>query len=188
MEGKEAEKEILGISSEGSFGKKTSINPELILVEKDLITLLFQGNKEVIDLIRKNIHLDDYRILIHKELASIVYDAFDADEDIIPSALIEKIKESTHQIYLSEISVEKYSISSRWEKIYPSEPESKIMLLQTEATIKLFKQRFLDIEIKEIQKKMSASQSEEETRELLELNLELNNEKRDINNLIIHLN
>ncbi len=182
MESKEVDKEILEIS------KKTSINPELIIVEKELITLLFQGNKEVVGLIKSNIHLDDYRILIHKELASIVYDAFDADEDIIPSALIEKIKENTHQLYLSEISVEKYSISSRWEKIYPSEPQNEIILKQTESAIKLFKQRFLDIEIEENFKKISSSQNEKETMELLEFDRELKNEKKNINNLDIHFN
>ncbi len=182
MEAKDNENEVLDIS------EKKIIHPELLAVEKELIALLFQGILEVIGLIRHYILLEEYQINIHRELAEIVYNAYDNEEDILPSALFQKITENTHQLYLSELSSDKYSISSRWEKLHPGEPKVIILRKQTEEAIKIFKQRYLDIEIEENTKKITRIKDDAELLQLMEIDRELKYEKKVIQESQISLN
>src|SRR3989337_1724422 len=103
---------------------KSGINYTL---EKELVKLLYEGNREIIELIFKHFSPDDFNYKFHQELVNLVYEANQNAEDLIASSLIAKVKDEEQQAYLLEITFDKYSISKTWDELNPVFEDEKLL-------------------------------------------------------------
>ena len=70
------------------------------ILEKELVKLAFEGNKEIIELIFNHFSPEDFNYQFHQELVSVVYDTYQNSEDLSASTLIAKVKDEEQQAYL----------------------------------------------------------------------------------------
>ena len=61
------------------LNQKSGIN---YILEKELVKLLFEGNKEIIELIFNQFSPDDFNYQYHQNLVSAVYEVYQDSEDL----------------------------------------------------------------------------------------------------------
>lgn len=149
-------------------------------LEKELVKLLYEGNKEVIDLIFSNFSPDDFNYQFHQELVNLVYDAYQSEEDLSASSLIAKVKEEEQQAYLLEITFDKYSISKTWDELNPVFEDEKLFYKFAMDTIKNFKIAKIEERIAANHERIELAESEQESLSLMKENMELEKEKKMI--------
>jgi DNA primase len=91
--------------------------PQVCPSEKDLIKLLFEGNSEVIKYIFRQITPEDFSTAESQYIAERVYEACAQDENLLPASLIEKIDDPKLKQLILQTSLDKYELSSMWEKV-----------------------------------------------------------------------
>lgn len=124
------------------------LNRKMNHLEKEIISLLYEGNKEIVELIFDNIHPDDLGNPKLKELADIVYEGYQED-NIMPAALIDKIKDEESRDFILSLTLESAPISTRWEK-YSSDGKVEIDIIKfTKDVVKKFNLKRLEKLIRE---------------------------------------
>jgi DNA primase len=145
--------------------------------ETEIIGLLFRGNEDVAKFIAGQIPINEFNLGKHIQLAEIVYNALEKGEEIITSALIDKIKEEELQLYVRELVFDKYSISKDWDDIHPGE-DSDISLQKTaKDTVTKFKVEKINYQIQSNYQKAKTAVTEEERFDLMKANADLEKEK-----------
>ncbi|MHB1686525.1 MAG: DNA primase [Ignavibacteriaceae bacterium] len=158
--------------------KKTS--PAIYKLEREIIKLLFEGNKEVIEFISAHIPPEEFLIEAHSKIAGIVYEACVSDEEIIVSSLIEKINDENLQSFILELTFDKYQTSKKWEYLYPGIPREKILNKIARDTIRKFKALMIENQIALNHQKILLSENENEKIDFMRRNLELERSKQQL--------
>jgi DNA primase len=166
----------------GAARNSNSTTPVGYNLEKEIIGLLYEGNEEVAKFICSQIPLDEFIIGKHIQLAEIVYSALENGEEIIASALIDKIKDEELQLYVQELVFEKYSISKNWDEIHPG-VDSGISLQKTARdTVIKFKIEKINYRIAANDEKMKQTTIEEEIHNLLKTKRDLEDQIKAVKN------
>lgn len=150
------------------------------VLEKELVKLLYEGNKTIIELIFHHFTPDDFNCQYHPELVQVVFEAYQNQDDLAAKNLIARIKDENLQAYLLEISFEKYSISKTWDELNPVLEDEKLFYKFALDTVKNFKIAKLEQQISFNHERIEQSDSEEEKIEIMKMNLELEREKKII--------
>jgi len=153
-------------------------DPLLYNLEKELIKLLFDGQKSIIKFISKNISAEDFNIEVHQQLASLVFENVGDKELISASNLIGEIKDEELEMYIREITFEPHSISTNWEERNPGMTPEMIMQKYTKDIVLKFKLFKIDRQIKENHNKIESADKEEDVLQLMVSNKELEEEKK----------
>lgn len=143
-------KNTTALRKTGSANSEMNIllNRKVNHLEKEIISLLYEGNKEIVELIFDNIHPDDLGNPKLKELANIVYEGYQED-NIMPAALIDKIKDEESRDFILSLTLESAPISTRWEK-YSSDGKVEVNIIKfTKDVIKKFNLKRLEKLIRE---------------------------------------
>ncbi|MGE5441397.1 MAG: DNA primase [Bacteroidota bacterium] len=128
--------------------KQEPAAPEASPVEKEIIGLLFEGEKKIIKYIFNHLTPEDFTEPMSQYLAELVYDTFQSGEDVLPGALIDKIEDEKTKQFVINMSMEKHSISRTWEEINPGDDESQNLIRYARDTIKQFRLFRIDKELK----------------------------------------
>ena len=166
--------------------KPKTASPMVYNLEREIIKLLFEGNEKIIKFISQYISPDDFNIEVHNQLAHLVYDTYNNEEEIIPGALINKINDEEIESYAREITFDKYSISKNWDDISSVADEEKILLRVAADSVKKFKEIQIDQKINENIKLMEAADTEIEKMKFMMQNRELKNQKVHISEIAIN--
>jgi DNA primase len=169
--GETSEKNIVGTAS------NAEVTESEFSTEREIIKLLFEGDKEIIDLIIRNVEQYDFNISFNKELFMLVTEAYREGEPIVAGALLDKMKDEKSEAYLREISFEKHGISKIWDDIYPGADEKQVLLKYARDTLKKFKLQLIDKKINENHKRLEETMEENEKLIIMKKNLELEKEK-----------
>ena len=153
-------------------------NPALYNLEKEVIVLLFEGQKEITKFISQQIRTEDFTIEAHKRLTQIAFDKLENEETVDASKLIDSIKDEKLEAYVREITFEKHTISSNWEERNPGMTPEKVLRKFTKDTLLKFKLYKIDQQIKDNHQKISSSASDEEALRFMAFNKELEAEKK----------
>jgi DNA primase len=156
---------------------KSGINYTL---EKELVKLLYEGNKEIIDLIFTHFSPDNFNYQFHRDLVGVVYEAYRDSEELTASSLIAKIKDEEQQAYLLEITFDKYSISKTWDELNPVFEDEKLLYKFALDTIKNFKIAKIEEKIEENQERIEQAENENEKLAIMKENMEMEKEKKMI--------
>ena len=149
-------------------------------LEKELVKLLYEGNKEIIELLFAHFSPEDFNYQFHQELVSIVYEAYQNSEDLTASSLVAKVKGEEQQAYLLEITFDKYSISKTWDELNPVFEDEKLLSKFALDTIKNFKIAKIEERMAVNHEQIEQAENEKEKLKLMKENMELEKEKKMI--------
>ena len=153
-------------------------DPLLYNLEKELIKLLFDGQKPIIGFISKNISAEEFIIEVHHQLANLVFENVGNEESISASNLIVKIRDEELETYVREITFEPHSISTNWEERNPGMTPEMILKRYTKDIVLKFKLFKIDQQIKENHNKIESADKEEDVMQWMVSNKELEEEKK----------
>jgi DNA primase len=172
---------IKPISEEGVLPQIEELkknDPVLYNMEKELIVLLFEGNRPVIKFIAENIATEDFLLEAHQVLADIVIEHAANNDSVDADKLIEEIKNEELEAYIREISFEKHSISTNWEDRNPGITPGMIKHKYVKDIVLRFKIFQIDEHIKANHKRIESADNEDEVLELMNSNKILGGEKQ----------
>ena len=165
--------------SDGSVEKIPDANIRIeIPNEKELIKLLFEGNKTIVEFIFNHISPEDFSNRTHRYLANLVYDSFNNNESIIPAVMVERIENEEIKQYIFKLAFDRHVISKTWEEFRPGTPEEIILQQVAKDAIKSFKLFRIDFEINRNNERIKAAKSDDEVVEIMKLNNSLQQEKK----------
>jgi len=167
----------------GSANSETNVllNRKMNHLEKEIISLLYEGNKEIVELIFDSIHPDDLENSKLRKLANIVYEGYKED-DILPAALVDKIEDEESRDFILSLSLGDTPISTRWEN-YSSDGKVEINIIKfTKDVIKKFNLKRLEKLIGEKNAQISKLNGNSEIVEVLNSIKELQEERKQLLN------
>ena len=173
---REQSKTITGVPEQPS----KIASPAVYNLEREIIKLLFEDNREVIEFISAHIPPEEFLIEAHSKIAEIVYESCIGNEEIIVSSLIEKIHDEKLQSYILELTFEKYQTSKKWEDLYPEMSHDKVLKKIARDTIRKFKTGIIESQIAANHRRISSAEAEGEKLKLMRENMELERSKQKL--------
>ncbi len=153
-----------------------------IILEKELITLLLEGDEKTAALIFSYLESGDFQIEIHKKIAEIVRHALNTQAEIIVSSILDKVEDENIKNYVTSITTDPHAISKSWESIHPGPGKDKILYKAAVDTLKKFKTHKIEKQIVENSKKL-AEASGSEVIEYLKLQRELEDSRKEMRDI-----
>jgi DNA primase len=150
-------------------------------VEKDLIKLLFEGDAEVTGWVFDSIIPDEFISPVHRQIAETVFDCYKKNI-YTASEMIEKFEDEEIKSLIMKMTIDTNSISKRWDESFEDQDKNKKLKEYSLDVIKKYKLLQIDRLIKENNARILRSEGEEEQKEILSFNLELQSEKKRIQN------
>ena len=155
----------------------TEESKRLIILEKELIELLFEGNEEIIGNIFDTILPEDFTNKGLGALAKVVHDEY-LKGHYETAALIEKIEDEKLKNYVLTFTLGDHQISTTWDKMSSSGKVAKDPLKYTQDIIKKYQLMKIDDQIKSNDLKIENLGNDPEIINLMKANDELRNEKK----------
>ena len=155
-----------------------NISSEMISLEKEIIKLLLEGDRGIIEFIIQHIKPDEFKVRVHEEIADLIHSAFLQDQDLTAGAIIDKLEDEDHKLYARELTFEKYQISKSWEDINPSLSNEKILKKYSFDAVRKFKLKQVEEKISELNKGLSQITDEDEKIDLMKEIRELSRERQ----------
>jgi DNA primase len=151
----------------------------IINAERELIKLLYNGNDELTGFIFNYISAQDFFLIEHQKIVSVISEALKNGEDISLASLIEKFEDEGLSNYLREITFDKYRISDRWDELKPAHGE-KVLFKIAADTIKMIRFYEIDRQIEANYKMFETAAGDDEKIELMKKQQELQKQKEKI--------
>jgi DNA primase len=158
----------------------SDISPVIYNLEKEILKLLFEAEKLVAELIFTYLHPDDFSNSIHRELFELVKDEFENDDNFTTSGLVGVLKDERKEIYIRELTFDKYSVSSSWEDRFPSVTAEMTFMKFAKDTVMKFVIERIEKRIQSNRREIELSDDERKQIELMKANNELEREKKRI--------
>lgn len=159
--------------------ERVKIPPHLYNTERELIRLLFENDEMIIALVIDNILAEDILVDIHKIIFEKVYFEYENLGSLNSADLMNLFDDET-QIYLRELTIEKYSLSENWEDFYMSENKAIINKKYAADIIIKYKQSHFDMLIAANVKAQENAEAEERLIELMRERQELEKLKKAV--------
>jgi DNA primase len=161
--------------------KEIKITQEVQFLERDTLLLLLSGNADIIKYVFHFINPEEFVIELNRKIAELIYDEFNRKGSFEIASVIDNITDEEVKVYLQKLSIDKYSVSSSWDDLYPSEDNYSVLSKVCMDTMKKFKSLQLDNLIKDINAQVSSVSSEEELHELLNVREQYIADKKKLN-------
>ncbi|PKL84026.1 MAG: DNA primase [Ignavibacteriae bacterium HGW-Ignavibacteriae-3] len=147
--------------------------------EKELLRLLYSGDKEVISHILSSLSLENFSNHKLRKLAEIVYNGYE-EEKFSPADLIDKIPEEEARDFIFDLTLSDESISKKWDELSYSGKIDKDTLEHAAEIVRNFHLFQIDQQIKLNNKFISDSKDERLHLEMMKRNKELYEEKKSL--------
>jgi DNA primase len=158
----------------------TEISPIIYNLEKEILKLLFEADRQVAELIFTYLNPEDFSNPINHDLFEIVKDEFENDQNFTTSGLISLIKDDKRESYIRELTFDKYSVSSSWEERFPSiTAEMTLMKFAKDTVMKLVIER-IEKRIQSNRREIEFLEDESKLLEIMKANNDLEREKKRI--------
>ena len=158
-------------------------SPILYNLEKEILKLLFEAENTIAELIFTYLHPEDFNTEINRELFEIVKDVFesaDGGDNFTTSGLVGILKDEKKEIYIRELTFDKYSISSNWEERFPSITAEMTLMKYAKDSVMKFVIERIEKRIKSNRREIELTEDESKLLELMKNNNELEREKKRI--------
>jgi DNA primase len=142
--------------------EKKSQNPVMLETEKELIKLLFEGSGNIINLIMEHIEPEELEEPLHVQIAGIVFENYRIGEDVIASNLISKFDDEKVQDYIAKVTMEKYTLSPKWEVLDPNHDGIKNLTKLAQDVIRKFKILQVNEKLTEARRRIASAPTEKE--------------------------
>ncbi|MDR3611586.1 MAG: DNA primase [Ignavibacteriaceae bacterium] len=161
--------------------KEIKITQEIQFLERDIILLFLTGSPDIIKFVFSHINPEEFLIELNRKIAELIYEEFNKKGSFEVAAVIDTIEDEEVKDYLQLLSIDQYSLSSSWEKLYPKQDNSSVLSKVCMDTMKKFKSLQMDNQIKDILSQVQNVSSEEEGRELLHILDQYQADKKRLN-------
>jgi DNA primase len=158
--------------------KEIKITQEIQFLERDIILLFLAGNTDIIKVVFSHISPEEFLIELNRKIAELVFEEFNNKGRFEVAAVIDTIEDEEVKDYLQMLSIDKYSLSNSWEKLYPKQDDTPVITKVCNDTMKKFKLMQIDNQIKDILSQVQLASSEEEGVELLHILNQYNADKK----------
>lgn len=145
--------------------------------ERDLIKLLFSGNRNIMEKIINFIQPDEFVNPIYKRLAEIIFDCYDHGI-ISPASIIEKIEDENLKRFTLGFAISEETISKRWDGFFMNGDSQINLTKYVDDILRKYKMQKIDEQIKIINKQIPETTNEAEVIELMKEIKELQLEKK----------
>jgi DNA primase len=163
--------------------KKEKVQGENLAIERDLIKLLFEGDKKILGFIASYVTPESLSDETNKEICRKALDEYFAKKDISAAALTEIFPEEEIQDYIYEITFDKYSTSRRWAERNLMDDGKSNLPKQAEDIVKNFLLIKIDERIKDNLQRLAEADNEELVKGLMKIIDELTQSKKEIANI-----
>ena len=161
--------------------KEVKITQEVQFLEREIILLFPTGNSDIIKFIFSHLTPEEFLIEINRKTAELVYDEINKKGSFEVASVIDKIDDEELKNYLQKLAIDKYSISSDWEELYPEQDNLTVLSKLVKGSMKKFKSLQIDNQIKVILSQVKDASSEEEGVELLHILNQYHADKKRLN-------
>ena len=146
-------------------------------IEKDLIELLLEGNREIIELILDHIHPDEIKNVKFRKVMEIVEECYNTG-NTSPSEIIDKVTDDETKTFILSLALTQDAISKKWDKQYESGKVEMNPLQKTIDVVKKYRIARIDEMIRENNKNISTNDDDEKIIELMKENKEMEMQKK----------
>jgi DNA primase len=147
--------------------REVKITQEVQFLERDVILLFLSENTEIIKFVFAYMNPEEFVIELNRKIAELVYEEFNKKRSFEVASVINNISDLEVRDYLQKLSIDKYSISSEWEKLYPGKDNFTILSRLVKDSMKKFKSLQIENQITDILLQVEEASSNEEQAELL---------------------
>ena len=166
---------------DGKAQSKRSSEDErtILLLERELVELLYEGEEEIIGNIFDTILPEDFTNEKLGSLAKIVYDSY-LSGSVDTASMIDKIEDEKLKNFIMSVTLGEYQISSTWDKRTSTGKVEKDPVKYTMDTIKKYQIIKINEQIKTNDQKIVNLGDDPEVLNLMKANDELRQEKKDL--------
>jgi DNA primase len=147
--------------------KEVKITQEVQFLERDVILLFLSGSAEIIKFVFTHMNPEEFVIELNRKIAELVFEEFNKKGSFEVASVMDKIEDEELKSYLQKLAIDKYSISSDWEKLYPGKDNFTILSRLVKDSMKKFKTLQIENQITDILLQVEEASSNEEQAELL---------------------
>jgi DNA primase len=161
--------------------KEVKISQEVKFLEREIILLFLSGNSDIIKFIFSHITPEEFLIEINRKTAELVYDEINKKGSFEVASVIDKIDDEELKNFLQKLAIDKYSISSDWEKLYPGKDNFTILSRLVKDFMRKFKTLQIENQIVDISHQVEQAISDEERVELWRIRDQYYTDKKRLN-------
>ena len=147
--------------------KEVKITQEVQFLERDVILLFLSENTEIIKFVFAHMNPEEFVIELNRKIAELVYEEFNKKGSFEVASVLNNINDEELRDLLQKLSIDKYSISSDWEKLYPGKDNFTVLSKLVRGSMKKFKTLQIENQISDILVQVEEASSDEERVELL---------------------
>ena len=147
--------------------KEVKITQEVQFLEREVILLFLSENTEIIKFVFVHMNPEEFVIELNRKIAELVYEEFNKKGSFEVASVLNNINDEELRDSLQKLSIDKYSISSEWEKLYPGKDNFTILSRLVKDSMKKFKTLQIENQITDILLQVEEASSDEEQAELL---------------------
>ena len=174
------ENKRFGESTSALIDSSTEISPVLYNLEKEILKLLFEADKPIAELIFSYLHAENFSNSLNRELFEYVKDEYENGENFTTSGLVADLKDDQKEIFVRELTFDKYSVSSSWEDRFPSITMEITLMKYAKDTVMKFVIERIEKNIQSNHREIELFEDESKLIELMKNNNELEKEKKKI--------
>jgi DNA primase len=147
--------------------KEVKITQEVQFLEREVILLFLSENTEIIKFVFVHMNPEEFVIELNRKIAELVYEEFNKKGSFEVASMLNNINDEELRDSLQKLSIDKYSISNEWEKLYPGKDNFTILSRLVKDSMKKFKTLQIENQITDILLQVEEASSNEEQAELL---------------------
>lgn len=163
----------LRLETEKKNIQQTILNPR----EKEIISLLFEGEEKISGFIFDHILPEDFTDETLGKIASVAYEEF-MNNNLLPAVIIDKIEDPELKTLLLSLLTQHTVISKKWDDDFPESSKQERLYKYASDVIKSYLVFQIDQQIKNNQNILATLKDENEILELLSIINELTEEKQ----------
>ncbi|MGB8320469.1 MAG: DNA primase [Ignavibacteriaceae bacterium] len=163
-----------------SAAKNKPVPEHIFLLEKDMIKVMLEDNPETASLILDNVIEEEFVFQFHKLILSVIKNLYNSGKEITANNLLSEINDVIVQNYIRDLILEKYSVSKKFEDLYPGPSKKEILLKETRDMVNKFKVLKLLMELKSNESYLKNTDNLEEEETIMHNIREIHNEIKTI--------
>ncbi len=176
----ETERKLKDEAKIDSAAKNKPVPEHIFLLEKDMIKVMLEDNPETASLILDNVIEEEFVFQFHKLILSVIKNLYNSGKEITANNLLSEINDVVVQNYIRDLILEKYSVSKKFEDLYPGPSKKEILLKETRDMVNKFKILKLLMELKSNESYLKNTDNLEEEETIMHNIREIHNEIKTI--------
>ncbi|MGA9291331.1 MAG: DNA primase [Ignavibacteriaceae bacterium] len=176
----ETERKLKDEAKIDSAAKNKPVPEHIFLLEKDMIKVMLEDNPETASLILDNVIEEEFVFQFHKLILSVIKNLYNSGKEITANNLLSEINDVIVQNYIRDLILEKYSVSKKFEDLYPGPSKKEILLKETRDMVNKFKVLKLLMELKSNESYLKNTDNLEEEETIMHNIREIHNEIKTI--------